>query len=74
MIEAKAQLKHGEFGPWVARNFKIGARQARLYMSLATTEYKTRSSTEKAQYEHRAAIKNTRGGPDPWREDVKEKH
>ena len=35
MIEAKEQLKHGEFTDWVKRNFNISERTARDYMSLA---------------------------------------
>lgn len=37
LLEAKAQIRHGEFTPWVQRNFKIKARQARYYMALAET-------------------------------------
>src|SRR5215475_2896034 len=35
MIEAKPQMKHGEFGPWIKRHFRITERQARHYMALA---------------------------------------
>lgn len=35
MLEAKAQLKHGEFEPWIKRHFDISSRHARNYMSLA---------------------------------------
>jgi hypothetical protein len=38
MLEAKAQLRHGEFEPWLKRNFGISARQCRLYMRLAEAE------------------------------------
>src|SRR5262245_11996908 len=38
MLEAKAQLRHGEFEPWLRRNFKISARQCRTYMRLAETQ------------------------------------
>jgi hypothetical protein len=38
MLEAKAQLRHGEFEPWLKRNFKISARQCRTYMGLAETQ------------------------------------
>jgi hypothetical protein len=37
MLEAKAQLRHGEFQPWLKRNFNISPRQCRLYMGLAET-------------------------------------
>ncbi|MDQ3347585.1 MAG: DUF3102 domain-containing protein [Acidobacteriota bacterium] len=35
MLEAKTQLKHGEFVPWVTRNFGVKYRQASNYMKLA---------------------------------------
>jgi hypothetical protein len=38
MIEAKAQLRHGEFEQWLKRYFSISARQCRLYMRLAEAE------------------------------------
>ena len=37
MIEAKAQMKQGEFGPWAKRNFGISADQSQRYMALART-------------------------------------
>jgi hypothetical protein len=33
-IEAKSQMKHGEFEPWVKRNFGISRKTASLYMGL----------------------------------------
>lgn len=35
MIEAKEQMKHGEFMPWIKRNFGISHDSARVYMKLA---------------------------------------
>jgi hypothetical protein len=35
LIEAKGQLAHGEFQPWVKRHFPISPRQAQDYMGLA---------------------------------------
>jgi hypothetical protein len=35
LIEAKAQLKHGEFTDWVKRNFSVSIQWARQYMALA---------------------------------------
>ena len=37
MLEAKSQLKHGEFQPWIKRNLGISYRQAWQYMKLAET-------------------------------------
>lgn len=38
MLEAKPQMAHGEFGPWVRRNFAIKASQAGIYMQLAGSQ------------------------------------
>jgi hypothetical protein len=35
LLEAKVQMEHGEFGPWLKHNFKLSDRQARTYMALA---------------------------------------
>jgi hypothetical protein len=35
MLEAKGQLNHGEFTPWLKRNFNISVRAAQLYMNFA---------------------------------------
>jgi hypothetical protein len=35
MLEAKGQLEHGEFGPWLTRNFELSERHARRYMEFA---------------------------------------
>lgn len=35
MIEAKPQLKHGEFGPWLKRNFGLSFTHASRYMAFA---------------------------------------
>src|SRR5262245_26743828 len=35
LLEAKTQCPHGQFRPWIERNFKIKYRQATYYMRLA---------------------------------------
>lgn len=35
LIEAKSQMAHGEFTPWVKRNFDVTIQWARKYMALA---------------------------------------
>src|SRR5262245_29823478 len=35
LLEAKSQIKRGEFRPWVKRNFKISDRTCSYYMKLA---------------------------------------
>lgn len=47
LLEAKSQMKHGEFIPWVARNFSIKKQQASLYMALAKhTEFEKSGATD----------------------------
>jgi len=38
MLEAKSQLKHGEFQDWIKRNFEISIRHAQSYMAAADAE------------------------------------
>jgi hypothetical protein len=33
--EAKGQMKHGEFTPWIKKNFKLSERTARVYMGFS---------------------------------------
>jgi hypothetical protein len=35
LLEAKKQLKHGKFKPWIKANFKFSDRMARAYMRVA---------------------------------------
>lgn len=41
LIEAKDNLKHGEFGPWLREHVSISERTARRYMTLARAGVKT---------------------------------
>jgi hypothetical protein len=45
LIEAKAQLKHGQWLPWLTKHCVISERTAQLYVKLA----KTRTTIEKEQ-------------------------
>ena len=36
MIEAKAQMGHGEFKPWIERNFSLSFNRASIYMNFAS--------------------------------------
>lgn len=38
LLEAKAQVPHGEWGAWVKRNFHVSGDTARYYMKLAGIE------------------------------------
>jgi hypothetical protein len=37
LIEAKSQLKHGEWFPWLERNFALSKKTAQTYMNFAET-------------------------------------
>jgi hypothetical protein len=39
LIAAKAQVKHGEWQPWLAENFDASERTARVYMALAKRQH-----------------------------------
>jgi len=43
LIEAKTQLKHGEFKPWIKRNFEFSYSSAVQYMGYASREEKFRA-------------------------------
>lgn len=80
LLEAKSQLKHGEFVDWASRHFDVKMRQLQTYMALA----------EQATDEKRSAMRFSslgdfirKTGPDPdyntfaskkpgWQEPVKE--
>jgi hypothetical protein len=70
ILEAKAQLKHGEFMSWIERNLKISERQARRYMALAGEMQNGRgrpfSTLSQATGDDRASHRTT------WHEPVKE--
>jgi hypothetical protein len=76
MLEAKGQLSHGEFGPWIKRNFNISQGHASRYMSFA---HATRD-TQNSRYENFSDFMRKDGG-DPgygkvvrkqdWHEGVK---
>lgn len=76
MAEAKVQLKHGEWGSWLRRNFKIGETQAKLYMraARATVDGENDAQGDKPQSLHQYRL--SRGErqtvyPKPWLADVK---
>jgi hypothetical protein len=50
MIEAKAQMKHGEFGAWVERNFKIRPRTAQVYMKYANATSDAQNRTPRTDF------------------------
>jgi hypothetical protein len=78
MIEAKGQLEHGRFEPWIKRNFGIGIRQAQQYMKFyrTTTDMEKRIETRFSTFSE--AVRETTnnpnfGKPAPWRADIAEK-
>lgn len=81
LLEAKSQLKHGEFLPWVTRNLGISKQQASLYMALAehvevrksgATDFSSLSDFER-QTGRRPENYNTFQSRKPaWQEPVRE--
>ena len=73
--EAKAQLPHGDFIPWVQRHFNFGRRQASEYMNIAR-KARPLQMGEVIPISLRDAIKEARpenpnyGKPAAWRVDV----
>lgn len=78
MLEAKPQMRHGEFGPWLSRNFALSYTQARRYMLLVKADEKMRarkfSSINEALKESGHTTYHTPNKPRPraWDEGVKE--
>ena len=80
LLEAKAQLPHGEFLPWVRDNLDLGYRAAQQYMAISRTIL----SSEKRDTIHfaedlsfRQAVRDHTtnknfGKPASWRADVAE--
>ncbi len=80
LIEAKSQMKHGEFVPWVQRNFEIKIAQADLYMAYAhhaeendaATSFSSLSEFQR-ETGRRAENYNTFASRKPaWQEPVRE--
>jgi len=76
MIEAKDQMSHGEFIPWVRRNFDIGIRAAQMYMAIARSDPKKRNAF-RISTGLREAVRSTTnnpnfGKPASWQEPVRE--
>jgi hypothetical protein len=78
MIEAKSQLGHGEFEPWIKRNFNITSRQAREWMNLARTTSHIQNGSALPFSSIRETVRETRdnpnyGQPASWRGEIDEK-
>lgn len=77
MLEAKGQLTHGEFTPWVKRNFNLGERQAREWMNLARATSNIENGVAIPFSTMRDVIHKTRNNPNygkhaAWHAPVKE--
>lgn len=79
MLEAKPQMKHGEFRPWIKRNFNLSERQATNYIKLAQATQGNQKG--KAQYRSMNDFLRQTGDagyvpnkprPQPWHDPVKE--
>lgn len=76
MLEAKEQVKHGEFQAWVKRNFKISPERARIYMRLAENQngraqpFSSLADFQRKELGHQ--IPNSKSAPQSWHEPVKQ--
>jgi hypothetical protein len=76
LLEAKDQVKHGEWKPWLTQNFHLGYDSAKIYMKLAQHEEKEKGSTlpfssmrefREKELGHKPSVH-----PTPWHEEVKQ--
>ena len=80
MIEAKAQMGHGEFKPWIERNFSLSFNRASIYMNFASAtsgKQKSRigdfsSLNDFAKATGHSSYKATPVTAQPWHEPVKQ--
>lgn len=75
LIEAKAQLKHGEWGPWLRKNFKWSQSTAWKYGTFAThsPDKFSRKNMPKTMVEVLREHSNSfRDRTPEWKEDVRE--
>lgn len=78
LLEAKGQMAHGEFVPWVRKNFKTGIRSAQQHMALAraTLSLEKRNAIRISEnVSFREAVREHTsnrnfGKPASWRPDV----
>jgi Protein of unknown function (DUF3102) len=70
LIEAKRQVKHGEWRPWIEANCKVPARTARHYMALARKRKHLCDQNGNvlpiSVHDAVETIKELRGWPHPW--------
>ena len=73
LLEAKAQMPHGEFTDWVSRNLTVTIQHARKYMALAEHIEKepARSFSSLSEFERETGNPNY-NRPSAWHEPVKE--
>jgi hypothetical protein len=65
LIEAKAQLKHGQWGPWLAEHCAIPDRTARLYVRLARNRPALEQNGNVADLSLRGAVEMLTPRADP---------
>jgi hypothetical protein len=73
MLEAKPQMTHAEFAPWVKRNFDISYSQAQQYMNYAVAiETSSRTREFSSLNEFKGDIGRSRPTKQTWHDDVKD--
>jgi hypothetical protein len=77
MLEARGQMSHGDFGPWLKREFKIGSTQAYRYMAAVEAQENFRprkfsSVNEALKASGRYGYMPNKPRPQPWHDPVKQ--
>ena len=65
LIEAKDQISHGGWGPWLTKNFDMSQRQAQVYMRWAREHENSRLASAQMPY---ASLRDMRGDTERARE------
>ena len=62
LLEAKGQVPHGHWGPWVRKHFTLSARTAQDYMRLAESRSALRFSGLREAINAQRGARQARGG------------
>jgi len=71
LLEAKAQLQHGEFLPWVKRHFNVSRKQSAIWMSLAAKSNPQVTFASLSDFKRQTGAPTYNKGP-AWHDPVKQ--
>jgi hypothetical protein len=72
LVEAKEQVKHGEWGPWLRKNFKWGITTAYEYMRLAQISPRGNLAKTTLADVLRKHVNPNHDKPPAWKEEIKQ--